>query len=99
MADEGFFPSGRIQACSPPMVADPRGKQVTDGVGVCRASVSDSFDVDADRTPGVLAWVPEDELPPSLPQAAYEALFPHSRVDVIRWFPVFAAPSLSGQAR
>ena len=40
--------------------------------------------------PQPVAWVPEDELPESLPQEAYDALYPHSRVDVIRWFPVFA---------
>lgn len=39
----------------------------------------------------ILAWVPEDELPESLPSSAYDALYPHSRVDGIRMFPVFGA--------
>lgn len=37
-----------------------------------------------------LAWVPEDELPASLPSEAYNALYPYSKVDFIRLFPVFA---------
>lgn len=37
-----------------------------------------------------VAWVPEDELPESLSSEAYGALYPHSRVDGIRWFPIFA---------
>jgi hypothetical protein len=41
-----------------------------------------------------LAWVPEDELPASLPSEAYSALFPHSKVDFIRLFPIYG-PSLS----
>lgn len=39
-----------------------------------------------------LCWVPEDELPESMPTEAYNALYPHSRVDVIREFPIYAAP-------
>ncbi len=43
-----------------------------------------------------LAWVPEDELPESLPTSAYNELFPHSRVDCIRFFPVFGpTPSVA----
>lgn len=37
----------------------------------------------------VLCWVNEDELPEGLTQEAYSALFPHSRVDMVRMFPVF----------
>ena len=42
----------------------------------------------------VLAWIHEDELPESYP---YSAMYPHSKVDVVRLFPVFgpqAAPSI-----
>lgn len=42
-----------------------------------------------------LCWVPEDELPKSLTSNAYDALFPYSRVDFIRQFPIYgpcAAP-------
>ena len=39
--------------------------------------------------PVVLCWVPEDELPQSMTSEAYNALFPHSRVDLTRQFPVF----------
>jgi hypothetical protein len=49
----------------------------------------------------VLCWVNEDELPEGLTQEAYSALFPHSRVDMVRMFPVFgptaqAAPAGAG---
>lgn len=43
-----------------------------------------------------LCWVNEDELPKSMSNEAYAALFPHSKVDVVRMFPIFAAPQ--GQA-
>jgi hypothetical protein len=43
----------------------------------------------------VLAWVPEDELPDSLPSAAFDALYPYSNVDGIRWFPIFG-PKVAG---
>lgn len=42
--------------------------------------------------PEPLAWVPEDELPDSLPSEAYDALFPYSKVDFIRLFPVYGPP-------
>ena len=43
-----------------------------------------------------LCWVPEDELPKSMPAEAYSALFPHSHVDFIRLFPIFGvAPATS----
>ena len=49
----------------------------------------------------VLCWVNEDELPEGLTQEAYSALFPHSKVDVVRMFPIFgptaqAAPAGAG---
>jgi len=45
----------------------------------------------------IIAWVPEDELPASLPGEAYSALFEHSKVDFIRLFPVFGpAPAVVG---
>ncbi len=49
----------------------------------------------------VLCWVNEDELPEGLTQEAYSALFPHSKVAVVRMFPVFgptaqAAPAGAG---
>lgn len=34
----------------------------------------------------VLAWVNEDSLPANYP---YDALFPHSKVDIVRMFPVY----------
>lgn len=42
-----------------------------------------------------LCWVFEDELPRSMTQDAYNALYPHSRVDTVRMFPIFgpAAPA------
>ncbi len=41
-----------------------------------------------------LCWVFEDELPDSMTTGAYNALYPHSRVDMVRMFPIFgpAAP-------
>lgn len=49
----------------------------------------------------VLCWVNEDELPEGLTQEAYSALFPHSKVDGVRMFPIFgptaqAAPAGAG---
>lgn len=38
----------------------------------------------------VIAWLYEDTLPPEYP---YDAMFPYSRVDGVRMFPVFAPPS------
>ncbi|NYT59464.1 hypothetical protein H0A65_11090 [Alcaligenaceae bacterium] len=35
----------------------------------------------------VIAWIHEDELPDNYP---YEAMFLHSKVDLVRLFPVFA---------
>ena len=37
----------------------------------------------------VIAWLYEDTLPPEYP---YDAMFPHSKVDGVRLFPVFAPP-------
>lgn len=37
-----------------------------------------------------LAWINEDELPANYP---YDAMYPHSRVDVVRMFPVFGPPA------
>lgn len=48
--------------------------------------------------PEVLCWVPEDELPESTTSEAYDALFPYSRVDVIRLFPVFGPSAPTTQA-
>lgn len=47
-----------------------------------------------------LCWVFEDELPKSMTQCAYNALFPHSRVDTVRMFPIFgpASPALDAEA-
>lgn len=36
-----------------------------------------------------IAWIPEDELPESLPADAYNELFSHSKVDFIRLFPIY----------
>jgi hypothetical protein len=48
-----------------------------------------AVDADVDAKRGIVCWVPEDELPESLSQEAYDALYEHSRVNIIRWFPVF----------
>lgn len=36
-----------------------------------------------------VAWIYEDELPENYP---YDAMFPYSKVDIVRMFPVFAPP-------
>ena len=33
-----------------------------------------------------VAWIPEDELSEGYP---YDVMFPYSKVDIIRWFPVY----------
>lgn len=48
--------------------------------------------------PEILCWVPEDELPESITSEAYDALFPHSRVDGVRLFPVFGPPTPATKA-
>ena len=40
-----------------------------------------------------LCWVFEDELPESMTTDAYNALYPHSRVDTVRMFPIFGPPA------
>lgn len=45
----------------------------------------------------VLCWVPEDELPESITSDAYNTLFQYSRVDGIRWFPVFGQSAQTTQ--
>lgn len=37
-----------------------------------------------------IAWLYEDTLPPEYP---YDAMFPYSKVDGVRMFPVFAPPA------
>ena len=37
-----------------------------------------------------VAWVPEDELPERYP---YNFMFQYSKVDIIRWFPVYGPPT------
>lgn len=37
-----------------------------------------------------IAWIHEDELPPGYP---YEAMWPYSKVDGVRLFPIFGAPA------
>lgn len=49
--------------------------------------------------PEPLCWVNEDELPESMSQEAYVALFPYSKVDIVRLFPIFAAPQPQADAR
>lgn len=46
----------------------------------------------------ILCWVNEDELPEGLTQEAYSALFPHSKVDVVRMFPVFGPTAQAAPA-
>ena len=41
-----------------------------------------------------LAWLYEDTLPPEYP---YDAMYPHSRVDGVRMFPVFGPPTAEVQ--
>lgn len=36
-----------------------------------------------------LAWIPEDELPERYP---YNFMFQYSKVDIIRWFPIYGPP-------
>lgn len=48
--------------------------------------------------PEPLCWVNEDELPESMSQEAYAALFPYSKVDIVRLFPIFAAPQPQADA-
>lgn len=38
-----------------------------------------------------IAWINEDELPSNYP---YDAMFPYSRVDIVRMFPVYARPEI-----
>jgi hypothetical protein len=38
----------------------------------------------------VLSWINEDELPSGYP---YDSMFPFSKVDIVRMFPVFAPPA------
>lgn len=42
------------------------------------------------------SWVPEDELPENYP---YHAMYPFSKVDGIRWFPVFLPPQTENELR
>lgn len=42
-----------------------------------------------------LAWIHEDELPEGYP---YDAMFPYSKVDVVRMFPVFGPPAAQQDA-
>ncbi len=49
--------------------------------------------------PEPLCWVNEDELPESMSQEAYTALFPYSKVDTVRLFPIFAAPQPQADGR
>lgn len=44
----------------------------------------------------VLGWIYEDELPESYP---YSAMFPHSKVDTVRMFPVFGPTAAPGERR
>ena len=46
----------------------------------------------------VLCWVNEDELPEGLTQEAYSALFHHSKVDVVRMFPIFGPTTQAAPA-
>jgi len=40
--------------------------------------------------PAIVGWLFEDELPDNYP---YDAMFPYSKVDGVRMFPVFAPPA------
>ena len=41
----------------------------------------------------VIGWINEDELPENYP---YDVMFPHSKVDGVRLFPVFAPAQQKG---
>jgi hypothetical protein len=44
----------------------------------------------ADAAEEPIAWIPEDELPERYP---YNFMFQYSKVDIIRWFPVYGPPT------
>ncbi|WP_441280623.1 hypothetical protein [Tardiphaga sp. 862_B3_N1_1] len=48
------------------------------------------LEADTSQLAEPLCWVNEDELPESLPTEAYNRLFPFSKVDTVRMFPIFA---------
>lgn len=54
-----------------------------------------STELPAPSIPEPLAWIYEDELPENYP---YDAMFPYSKIDVVRMFPVFAPSAPSIQA-
>jgi hypothetical protein len=56
----------------------------------CRENMRAALEA-ATPKPEPLGWINEDELPSSYP---YDAMFPYSKVDVVRMFPVYAAPTL-----
>jgi len=43
----------------------------------------------ADVAEEPIAWIPEDELPERYP---YNFMFQYSKVDIIRWFPIYGPP-------
>jgi len=45
-----------------------------------------------------LCWVYEDELPKSLSSEAYDALYPHSKVDGVRLFPIYGPSPITQPA-
>jgi len=49
-----------------------------------------------DRPTEIVAWLYEDALPDGYP---YDLMFPHSKVDIVRMFPVFAPASEDWKAR
>lgn len=57
-----------------------------------RASLTAAF-LQCEQEP--FCWVYEDELPKSMTKEAYNALYPHSKIDGVRLFPIYgpAAPT------
>ncbi len=72
---------------------DPYMEGVADGYGYAAEFLlgnrNAAEEIEADRKRGgeVVVWLYEDELPDNYP---YEAMFPYSKVDGVRMFPVYA---------
>ncbi len=81
-----------------PHMGPHRAVQLVEAASVAASAGSEPV---APAGAAVLCWVNEDELPEGLTQEAYSALFPHSKVDGVRMFPIFgptaqAAPAGAG---
>lgn len=61
-----------------------QAEELLDGAGYALAAIRA---INAGMRVEIIGWIHEDELPKNYP---YDAMFPHSRVDGVRLFPVFA---------